>query len=120
MAIPDEAVLTMLDDGYFIVRPDGDVVWMRQVKSADGEEAGVKVFSYRVAVTHSSEAESLSKPFFACSHKFTLTPEDGKCKVTRVVTDFEQHEKLELKLSELLKGGMIAQENATLAEMCSA
>ena len=49
----------------------------------------------------------------------TPNPDDAaaSCTVRRVTTDFEQHEKLEIPLVEMLKNGMIANENSYLAEL---
>ena len=101
--------------------PDGvvrDILWFTQVRK------GADCFSYRIACTRAADGEAgRARPFFAVSHAFTVTPgadAAASCRVRRVVTDFEQHEKLELSLVDMLTGGMIAKENAALASAFAA
>eukprot|EP00931_Biecheleriopsis_adriatica_P109690 TRINITY_DN8394_c0_g1_i4.p1 TRINITY_DN8394_c0_g1~~TRINITY_DN8394_c0_g1_i4.p1 ORF type:complete len:204 (+),score=50.30 TRINITY_DN8394_c0_g1_i4:227-838(+) len=106
-------------DGFKVSMPEGKVCWMTELKSEDGAD-GAKVFSYKVATTNAKDGDAgLKRPIFSKRNKWTVTPDgDAKCNVERVTFEFEQWGMLQVDLPEMLKSGMIAKENATLAEMC--
>ena len=128
MGMPEgtEPESTGVGSDFKCARDDGKTCWMQNIVSRDGPGRNPsersKVFSYTTSLTHTEAgAAGLEMPIFRVNHVFTMTPATEMfCAVERVCTDFVQNEMLEVDLGAMLckEGGMIAQENEKLAELC--